>query len=100
MGRKIWNLLVVPKNTQARIKAYVQQWGHNMTSNIHTRLRKSDGYFLPACYIHVGFSKDGPFIEDPKSGKEYTYAEAFGKWHSNLGSMEGASGFRLEDACG
>merc|ERR1712048_1335142 len=82
------------------ITSYIQRWKQNMTTNIHSRLRPSDGYFFPACYVHTEFSKAGPFLTDPKSGKEYTYLAAFGEWHAALGTPAAVKGFRLEDSCG
>lgn len=92
-----WSKL--PGSAQASVEAYVRQWKANMTSNIHSRLRPSDGYFFAACYIHTGFSKKGPFIDDPTSNEPHTYSQAFGKWHAALGTPAASSGFRLEDAC-
>jgi hypothetical protein len=92
-----WRL---PESAGTAVRSYVRQWKRNMSSNLHSQLRTSDGFFSPSCYIHIEFSKNGPFLTDPESGTEHTYSTAFGKWHAALGSRGAGKGFRLEDSCG
>lgn len=95
-----WDKLPGSPSTEYQVLSYVQAWKLNMSLNLHTQLRKTDGIFSPACYIHTAFSKDGPLITDPQSGEEYNFFKAFGKWHASLWSSDNATGFRLEDSCG
>ena len=67
--------------------AYMDEWRKNQSDAFRTELKKSDGYFNPACFIHTGFSREGPTIRGT------SFVDAFNMWLAG-------SAVRLADDCG